>query len=275
MAIHANVILDENPQSAELISWVHLFWPHIQGSQISLQFVDGLMHHSVSEIFDAELLQNHAYSYAELFSLIIRKRELNQELFFNQAIHLLIENRYKTEVYAEPEAIQNWIENSKFHDLTIIDRTLLNQRTAIRKEIILDYLLYSHPPILFLSLQPHSFSRIILTFDGSLHSTQSIKKFIRNFSFLLPHTPLILMTILRAESLPQEKPIIDYIKSYQPNFSLIRTYLSENWSEIIDLVFDGTNSLWVSGFTRGAMTEFFRNQPAKVNQDTQTAIFFD
>ena len=103
MAIHSNVILDENPQSAELISWVHLFWPHIQGSQISLQFVDGLLQQSVSEIFDSELLQNHAYSYFELFSKIIRKRKLNHELIFNQAIHLLIENRYKTEVYAEPE----------------------------------------------------------------------------------------------------------------------------------------------------------------------------
>jgi hypothetical protein len=41
------------------------------------------------------------------------------------------------------------------------------------------------------------------------------------------------------------------------------------------LVFYGTNSLWVSGFTRGAMTEFFRNQPEKVNKNGQTAIFFD
>jgi len=275
MAIHSNVILDENPQSAELISWVHLFWPRIQGSQISLQFVDGLLQQSVSEIFDSELLQNHAYSYFELFSKIIRKRRLNHELIFNQAIHLLNENGYKTEVYAEPEAIQNWIENSKFHDLTIIDRTLLKQKRTIRKEIILDYLHYSHPPILFLSSQPHFFSRIILTFDGSLHSTQTIKKFFQIFSFLLPKTPLVLITIIHNKSLPKEKPIIDYIKTYQPNFSLIRTNYSENWAEIIDFVFDGTNSLWVSGFNRGAMSEFFRNQPEKVNQNGQTAIFFD
>ena len=275
MAIHANLILDESPHSAELISWIHFFWPHIPGNQISIELVDGIMQHPLDSIFDSELLENHAYSYVELCSKVVHRGEFCQEFLFNQAIQLVSSKGYKTQVYSEPNAIQHWIENSKFHDLSIFSRAQLEKSDWKIKEHLLDYFVRSSPPILLLPVQPKPFSKLIFTFDGSLHATQTIKKFIQLFAFLFPATPLIFNTIIQPESLPQEKPIIEYIKSYCPNFSLIRTYLSEQWDEILPLVFDGERNLWVSCFARNTMSEFLRNLPQKAIENTQTAIFFD
>ncbi len=275
MAIHANLILDESPFSSELLLWASIFWPKIKGSQISIQFVDGLMDVQTNVLFDSEMLNNHAYSYVEIFSKVIHKREFCQEKIVGKAIQILKEKGFKTEVYTSPNALQNWIENSQFHDVTIFSKSIINSFQIEKLERLAEYWVYSQPPILLLPPHPIQFSRIIFTFDGSLHSIQTIKKFFPLFSFLLPNIELIFITIIKEDSLPQEKPIIDYIKSYQANFSIIRTYLSDDWHEIIDFVFEKKETFWVSGFSRKAMAEFLRSPSSKVSQNSTTAIFFD
>ncbi len=275
MAIHANLILDESPFSSELLLWASIFWPKIKGSQISIQFVDGLFKINSKDLFDAELLDNHAYSYVEIFSTIIRKKEFCQEKLIKNAIQILQEKGFKTEVFPNPNAIATWIENSQFQDITLFPSTILRPSRQEKLDYLVDYWIHSQPPILILPSHPVHFSRIILSFDGSLHSIQTIKKFFQLFSFLLKNTELIFMTIIQKESLIQEKPIIDYIKSYQENFSLIRTYPSEDWKEIIDLAFEKKDTFWVSGFSRKAMAEFLRNPSNKVSENSTTAIFFE
>jgi hypothetical protein len=274
MAINANLLLDETSASAELLSWSRFLWPPTQNHIITASFVDGMMHQSLNRIFNEELLLNHAYTYAEVYATVMQNRNLCEGLTYKKAIQSFGWLGLKTQTYSGDMALNSWVEDTQFTDIAILSSDRLQSASAETTNKIYHIIEDASCPLLILPQHPTLFKNIILTYDGSIRSAETIKKFCLLMGSQLKENRVFLLTIIKANTIPQEKQIIDYLKNHQPFFSLIRLYPQDDLKEVFDFMKDTEDFLWVSGLQKNELVKHLKcNAHFLFHQHGQRALF--
>lgn len=253
MANHANLLLDESSASAELLSWSRILWPPTQHHIITASFVDGMMQQQLNHIFNEELLKNHAYSYAEVYSTVMQKSKLCEAIPYKKAIQSFGWAGLKTQTYSGLQAMNQWLEDTQFFDIAVLSSQRWQNTAPENLGKLFKIIEDASCPILLLPVHPTPFKNIILTYDGSVRSAETIKKFCSLMGSQLKENRVFLLTIIKPNTLPQEKQIIDYLKMHQPFFSLIRLYPQEDLKEVYDFLEESDAFLWVCGLPKSEL----------------------
>lgn len=258
MAIKSLILIDESSGSQELIDQYLYLLDNKTNKHITCAFVEGITHKKLTDIFDSASLLNNQYSYKDIFTRIMQapEPEANKE-FAEQFIERCEKNGIKAKVFLEESEDTDFVSDTRFYDLLLLHKALLNPHAdqLRHKETLESILRESECPVLLLNESGEPFKNIILLFDGTERSINAIKMFAYILGDQLKKHRVILNTVINDNTIIHEKHICDYIKMYQPFFSINRIYPENYFADLYKLLNDTNEFLLVSGISRNDLIE--------------------
>lgn len=258
MAINTLILLDESSGTLELINQSIQLFSERSSNHFTCAFVEGITRKHLRSIFSNEQLINNQYSYRDIFSKVMEKQELvpADDITF-RFIETCEQFGVKAKVYAGENENPGIVDDSKFYDLLIIPENLISatKKNMVASETVEAILRKADCPVLLLNKAAEPFKNIIILFDGTERSTETIKMFAYLMGEQLKKNRVILNTIINENTIIHEKQVCEYLKMYQPFFAVHRIYPENYYSELLKLLNDTDEFLLVSGISRNDLIE--------------------
>ncbi len=258
MAINTLILLDESSVSGHLLDQSFQLFGESSDNHFTCAFVEGITQKQLRSIFTDEQLVNNQYSYKDIFSKVMRKQEL---LPVDDITYRFIEtceqNGIKAKVYRGENEHAGIIDDSRFYDLMIVPETLISsaKKNRIASQTVEAVLRKADCPLLILNKSADPFKNIIILFDGTERSMETIKMFAYLMGDQLKKHRVILNTVINEDTIIHEKQACEYLKMYQPFFAIHRIYPENYYSDLLKLLGDTDEFLLVSGISRNDLIE--------------------
>lgn len=258
MAINTLILLEESSLSGHLLDHSFQLFGESSGNHFTCAFVEGITQKQLRSIFTDEQLENNQYSYTDIFSKVMRKQEL---LPVDDTTYRFIKTceQYgiKAKVYPGENENAGIIDDSRFYDLMIVPETLISsaKKNRVASETVEAVLRKADCPLLLLNKSADPFKNIIILFDGTERSMETIKMFAYLMGDQLKKHRVILNTVINEDTIIHEKQACEYLKMYQPFFAIHRIYPENYYSDLLKLLGDTDEFLLVSGISRNDLIE--------------------
>lgn len=221
-------------------------------------FVEGISTGNLNEVFDSTEHLNTQYTRSEIIEKILHTDLNNSSEFITRFVKKCEELSLRTKVFIGAEDMnEELLTESMFNDLFLIGKDIFKKPNVNKHsfEAIESLMRNTKCPILLLSCEQVSFQNIVLIYDGSKRSFDSIKLFMYLMGEQMSKNNVILNVVVTDNSATNEKGVIDYLKNYKLHFSINRVYPENYYGDLLDLLTGLNSFLLVTGVNRHDILE--------------------
>lgn len=251
---------------------------HKQKDHFCGAFVDGISFNNLNQIFDTKEHISTLYTYSEIIKKILNSNLKNSNNFIHRFVKKCEDLDLRIKVFIGQEVTNDdLVKESIFNDLFLIGKDIFRRINFSLKSIVTIESLIRNTkcPIVLLSCEQISFQNIVLIYDGSRCSFNTIKLFMYLMNDSVQKNNLILNVVVTENSFSNEKSVIDYLKNYKQHFSIIRVYPDNYYKELLALLMSLSSFLLVTGINRnGILEDLIFNKEDSFFMHEQRSIFF-
>ncbi|MES2726323.1 MAG: hypothetical protein V4643_04425 [Bacteroidota bacterium] len=254
MAQNLLILLDDNDNTEALIEQSKSMFNAGTITSSTGVFVDGISHHDIGNLFNNSVNEVSQYEYDELISKILHNNPLNSQETIERVIRKCKLLSLKIDVFFEKANLlaTSFVVESKYSDTLIIGKEIITKNLDSKEgaDNIYQLLTTCQCPILLIPSKELIIEHVVLLFDGSLDSFQTIKLFVYLMGAQIKQASVHLIIKATSQALDEERYLIAYIKSYCLHFSISRIYLEAFQHDLLMLLNTYHHFLLVAGHNK-------------------------